>query len=398
MKLWGSAQDIGDPVHAGVLVSQETALRLTTVYRCIRLISESIASMPVDVFRKQGEARIPVDRPPSWLEIPNPESTPFELYERITESLAMDGNAFVVVTARDFQGFPAEIWTLNPRQIVVKWQNGRTIYEWSGTDPITRLTRFGPRNPMGDVLHIKLASAGGHRGLSPLELAKQSIGLGLVTEKFGSKFFGRGQTMSGVIELPPAEANRSREHIDLMRETWEEAHAGSDRAHRPGILTGGAQWKQLTIPPEQAQFIETRKFQVEEICRIFGVPPHMVGHTEKSTSWGTGIEQQSLGFVRFVLMPWLVRIEQAMSQLIPRGQYFKFNQRSLLRADMKGEAEALVKLVTNRLMTPDEARSHMELPPSPGGDKFLMPLNLQTLTPGGDIVPETPAELVGGEE
>lgn len=398
MALWGTGEDIGDPVHAGVNVSQETALRLNTVMRCIRLISESVASMPQDVFRRQGEARVPVGRPPAWLEMPNPETTPFEFLERVTESLAMDGNAFVIITGRDAMGFPSELWTLNPRQVEVKWSRGRTVFEWAGEAPVRVLSRFGPSNPNGDVVHVRLASAGGLRGLSPLEMARQSIGLGLVTEKFGAKFFGRGQTMSGVIQLPQSDVSRSQAFIAQMRQDWEDAHSGSDLAHRPGILTGGADWKPLTIPPEQAQFLETRKFQVEEICRIFGVPPHMVGHTEKSTSWGTGIEQQALGFVRFVLMPWLVRIEQAMSLLLPRGQFFRFNQRALLRADTKAEAEAFSKLIQVGVMSRNEARALMEFEPAPGLDTFLYPSNLFPVGTVAPAVPATPAELVEEEE
>ncbi len=397
MKLWGTGAEIGEPVYAGIDVSQETSLRLSTVYRCIRLLSDNIAAMPLDVFRKDGEARLPVGRPPAWIDIPNPESTWFEFAERIVESLAMDGNAFILITARDSGGLPYEMWNLSPRAVTVrKGSNGRVFFVWGGE---TILTRFSPRTPLGDVLHIRLNSAGGSRGLSPLDLAKQSIGLGLVTEKFGAKFFGRGQQMSGVIQLPAARTMaESRDYISLMRETWEAEHGGSDKAHRPGVLTGGATWQAISITNEQAQFLETRGFQVEEICRWFGVPPHMVGSVDRSTSWGTGIEQQSLGFVRFVLMPWIVRLEQGLSQLTPRGQFVKFNQRSLLRADTQAEAEALVKLTNNGIMDRAEARALLDLPPRPGTDRFLIPLNEQVLPPDGEPAPPPAPALPAPQE
>jgi len=385
--LWGTGADIGEPVYAGINVSQETALRLSAVYRCIRLLSDNIAAMPIDVFRNDGETRMPVSRPPAWIDIPNPESTWFEFAERIVESLAMDGNAFILITVRDAGGLPYEMWNLSPREVTVKkGSNGRVFFLWGGE---TILTRFSPRTPLGDVLHIRLNSAGGSRGLSPLDLARQAIGLGFVTEKFGAKFFGSGQQMSGVIQLPASQPNLSREHISLMRETMEAEHGGSDRAHRPLVLTGGATWVPLSVTPDHAQFLETRGFQVEEICRWFGVPPHMVGSVDRSTSWGTGIEQQSLGFVRFVLMPWIVRLEQGLSQLTPRGQFVKFNQRSLLRADTQSEAAALVTLTNNGIMDRAEARALLDLPPRPGTDRFLIPLNEQVLPPDGQ--PAAPA-------
>src|SRR6266540_3839557 len=390
MKVWGEGGSPEDPSYSGMAVSQETALRLTVVWRCIRLISETLAALPIDIVRKRGEVREPVARPPSWAETPNPEQTWFQFAERVFESLAMDGNAFIAITSVDAMGFPQELWVLHPRLIQVKSENGLTYFLWGPTNQ--RLSRYGPADLTGDVLHIALATAGGSRGMSPLEQARQAIGLGLVTEKFGARFFGRGQQMSGVIQLPASQPNLSREHISLMRETWEAEHSGSDKAHRAGILTGGATWQAVSITNEDAQFLETRKFQVEEICRWFGVPPHMVGSVDRSTSWGTGIEQQSLGFVRFVLMPWIVRLEQGLSQLTPRGQFAKFNQRSLLRADTQSEAAAIVTLTNNGIMLREEARALLDLPPKPGTDKFLIPVNEKMLDPNGEP-PAPPPQL-----
>jgi HK97 family phage portal protein len=387
MALWGTGQDIGDPVHAGVFVSQESALKLSVVYRCISLISGAIGGMPLDIVRKRGDIREPVDRPPAWATIPNPEANWYEFCERICESLLMDGNAFVVITARDFTGFPAEIWTLNPRQTAVKRdENGRIFFEWAGD---TRFSRYGPSTPFGDVLHIKLPTAGGLRGLSPIELARQSIGLGLATEKHGSRFFGSGQTMSGVIQLPASDRPKTKENIDLIRENWQAKHAGTDKSHLPGVLTGGATWQGISITNEEAQFLETRGFQMEDIAsRVYGVPPHLVGLTEKQTSWGTGVEQQGIAFVRYTLMPHIVRIETALSSLLPRGQFVKLNQRELLRADSKTEAEVLNSQLQSGVINRNEYRALYDRPPVPGGDRFILPLNMQILQPNGQTEPE----------
>jgi HK97 family phage portal protein len=388
MKLWGTGQDIGDPVHAGVLVSQESALRLSVVWRCISLISETLAALPAEAVRKQDDIRLPVDRPPAWLQRPNPESNWFELAERIFESLCMDGNAFILIAARDFAGFPAELWTLNPRNIQVRRRenSGRIYFLWNGQ---TEFEPIGSDPAVGDILHIKLKTAGGIRGLSPLDMARQAIGLGLVEEKFGAKFFGRGQTMSGVIQLPPSTPALSREHIELMRETWEAAHSGSDNAHRPGILSGGATWQGITITPEDAQFLESRSFQVEDIAtRFYGVPPHLVGLTEKQTSWGTGIAEQGIALYRYTLKGYTTRFESAMSTLLPRGQFLRLNHRALLEADPKTEAGILETELRNGVVNFDYWRSKLDLPPRPGGNRYMIPANNQTILEPNGLPPE----------
>jgi HK97 family phage portal protein len=213
----------------------------------------------------------------------------------------------------------------------------------------------------------------------------------LAGEKFGAKFFGRGQTMSGAIELPATSAPQSQEHINLIRENWEAKHAGTDKAHRPAILTGGATWKPLSVTPEEAQFLETRKFQVEEIARLFGVPPFMLGDVEKTSSWGTGVEQMSIGFVRYALMPYIIRIEQALDQLLPRGQFIKLNVRGLLRADSVSEAEALAKGIQNGWINQAEVRSLLDLPVKPKLDRYWMPSNFKPITgEGSEITPLPP--------
>jgi HK97 family phage portal protein len=222
--------------------------------------------------------------------------------------------------------------------------------------------------------------------MSPLEQAKQAIGLGLVAEKFGAKFFGQGQTMSGVIQLPASTPALSQEHIKVMRETWEAAHSGSDVSHRPGILTGGATWQGITIPPEQAQFLETRKFQVEDVARIYGVPAHLIGLEEKNTSWGTGIEAQTTGFLRFTLLPHIVRLETAFSQLLPRGQFINLDTKAFLRADKKTEADVLQTELQNGVISFNDWRAILDLPPRRGGDSYMVPLNMQII-PASGVVP-----------
>jgi HK97 family phage portal protein len=396
--LWGRGVDFDDfGIHAGVSVTQESAQRMVAVYRCISILAEGLGAMPWGSFRDEEGAAVAVPRPMRWLETPNPETTPYEFKERVTESLAADGNAYVLITARDALGYPTELWTLHPRDVTVKTNGARTWYEWGGTPPVI-LSRFGPDNPMGDVLHIRLRSNGGPTGVSPLEEARQAIGLGLVSEKTGARFFGKGAQMQGVIQMPAVQSPAlAREYTELMRASWKERHSGSESSFdSPGILTGGATWQSISVTPEQAQFLDTRRFQVEEIARLYGIPPHMVGSVERTTSWGSGIEAQSIGYLRFTLLPWIVRTEQAFSQLLPRGQYVKLNQRGLLRGDSSTEADVASKLLMNGVVNFDDVRAWYELPKRPGGSRFMIPSSQQLLDPAG-IVEKTPvpAALAG---
>ena len=239
-------------------------------------------------------------RPPPWLTMPNPETSWFELVERCLGALNLNGNAFVLITARDSQGFPTELWTLDESDVVVKRSGGNIVFKVGGREP--PLTHFTPSNPAGDVLHIKAFSNGGLRGLSTIEQGRQAIGLGLVTEKQGAKFFGTGQQMSGAIQLPPAAPGVTQASVDAMRESWLKRHGGSDNAYLPGILTGGATWTPTSVSNEDAQYLETRKFQVVDIARLFRVPPVLIGSMEVQSSWGTGVGTASARVAPFRML------------------------------------------------------------------------------------------------
>lgn len=369
------------PTHAGVKVDQDTALRLISVYACVRLISESVAALPANLYRKKDEDRIEVPSP-RWLTNPNPEQNWFELVERTLTSLNLDGNAYIAITARDRNGFPAELWTLHPGDVEPKRDDANNLYYlWGGTE---RLSRFDSSNPGGTVLHIKAFSNGGDRGLSPIEVARQAIGLGLVTEQHGARFFGHGSNPSGVIEVPKLLTD---ELAKSLKKNWIKQHGGADKAQMPGVLSGGAQWKPISIPHDSAQFLETRKFQVGEIARLFRVPPHMIADVEKESSWGKGIEQQGIGFVVYTLTPWLVRLEHAFNQLSPRGQFIKWNVNGLLRGDIRTRFAAYATGIQNGFLNRNEVRHLEEMNSEEGLDDFLEPLNMTDPTNTGEPSP-----------
>lgn len=374
--LWNTGADVIDEVHAQVPVTQTGALQMIAVYACVRIRSETIAALPADVFRKRGDVREEVDLAPQWLRQPNPENTWFELVEQINRGLDLDGNAYLLITARDFQGFPAELWTLNPQEVAVKRENRKIIYTFGGDQT---LSAYSPTNPTGDVLHIRNLSAGGLKGLSPIGVARQGIGLALAAEKQGARFYGRGQTLSGVLEFDSANQGVTQKNIDLTKANWKRKHAGTDRSFEPGILVG-AKWKPISVNPDEAQFLETRRFQIAEIARLYGVPLHMIQEVSGTTSWGTGIEAMTTQFFVVSIMTRLARLESAFNLLTPRGQFIKWNVTGLLRGDARSRAEFYAKAIQNGWMTRNEVRALEDMKPLAGLDA---PLIQSSLIPSG---------------
>ena len=216
--------------------------------------------------------------------------------------------------------------------------------------------------------------AGELRGVSPLEVQRQAIGLGLTAEEFGARFFAQGTTMAGVIEHPK---NPKPDEAELLRTMFRKSHSGINKSHAVGVLTGGAKWQSITVTPEQAQFLDTRRFQKADIALFYQVPPYRVDPSITST-WGSGIEEQNKMFVDETLMPWVVRIEEAISLfLLPPGQFIKFNLDARLRANTKDRYESYQVAIDSGLMNVDEARALEDLPPLPNGlgQKFYRPVN-----------------------
>lgn len=373
-------------VAAGTPVNDQSALQLSAFYACVRLLADSIASLPWDSYRKRGDTREEVDPQPSLLRNPCPGMTVFEWKHVAVVSLAMRGNFYGHVQERDRLEYPTVIQPLHPDAVRID------------RDPDTfekRVWLGSGRIPTSDLFHIKAFTLpGSDVGLSPVTMARQSLGLGIAAEQFGAKWFRDGAAPSSVLETDQALTD---EQVRRVQQTWVSSHGGR---RLPAVLTGGFNWRPITITPEESQFLETRKMQVTDIARWFGVPPHMIGDLEKTTSWGTGIEQQSIGFVTYTLRPWLTRIEACLSRELPGGQFAKFNVDGLLRGDIKSRYEAYRVAVEGGWMNPDEVRALEDRPPIPGGAgrMFRQPLNFGPLgaAPEPDpVVPDfVPEELV----
>lgn len=357
---------------SGVAVGPEQARTLAAVWACQSLIADGVASLPIDVFRriKATGRREPVD-PPAWLSRPNPIERPCAFWHKVMISLVgEDGNAFIR-TVRDDSGHIISVYAVDPKLVHV-----------DDNSPIPRFYVGGQDFNDRELLHIPaFTKPGKRRGLSVIDYAREAIGLGLAAEEFGARFFAQGTTLSGVVEHP---GNPKPGEVAVLARMLRKSHAGVKKSHAVGVLTGGASWKSISVTPEQAQFLETRRFQKLEIASLYRVPPHMLDPTVQS-SWGTGVQEQNKFFVDYTLVPWLVRLEQAFSALLPVNQYVKFNVDARLRASTAERFATHVQAVNNGIMSLDEVRELEDLPPIPDGrgGGFVRPLNVGELGVGG---------------
>ena len=364
----------GGKTASGKIVDQDTALSFAAVFSCVSLIADTIAGLTPHIYRKTANFREELTNLPKWADrinaMPNPETDSYTFFHRIVSSLCLDGNAYLMIQKRDNLGFPSEVWNLNPLDVEINREKGKAVYNWKGE----KHERYTFDNPNGTILHIKLFEDGSEEGLSPIEAGAEAIGLGQALDEFGGKFFSNGTAPSAVLSYDGIPTD---EDLKILRSTWDRRHKGSGNAQKLAIVTGGAKISMLSIPPEQAQFIAARKFQVSEIARIFRVPPHLIADVEKSTSWGTGIYEQNLAFYQLTLLPYLTRIEGALNMFLPRGNYIKFNVEGLLRGDQKSRYESYAIGRNNGFLSVNEIRNLEDLPAIDNeiGDVYIQQVN-----------------------
>jgi HK97 family phage portal protein len=359
----------------GDWVTERTALQLIAVQACVRILADSIASLPLDVFRKVGGTRTEVTPTPPLILQPYAKLTAFEWKMQAVTSLALRGNSYHLIVERDRLEYPTQAIPIHPDYVRVQFNyDTYQVTYWI----------HGELVPTADIIHIRrFTLPGSPVGLSPINAARQGIGLGLAAERYGARYFGDSANPSSVLET---DQELSPEAARYAQQQWLSSHGG----HRhPAMLSGGLKWRPIQITPNESQFLETRKFQRSEIAMLYGIPPQMIGDTEKYTSWGTGIEQQSIGFVTYTLRPWLTCIESVLSNLLPRGQYAQFNVGALLRGDQKARYEAYLQARNAGWMNVNEIRELEDRPPVPNGDDFLQPLNYGPL--GSDPLAAGPA-------
>jgi HK97 family phage portal protein len=363
--------------HARVSVTQESALSFIAVYASVGIIADSIAAMPAHVFYKRadGGRELAPNQPP-WLNDvdgdPNPETDRFTFFHRWVSSLLLDGNGFVFLADRNPMGFPNNLWNLHPNYTTVVRRDGQILFDYQTPDgqrskpPFTRYCRAAPT---GDVLHTKGFDVGTLRALSPIDAAREAVALGLAAEEFGARFFGQGAVPPGVIEVT---GDPTPAQLENMGQWFRENYSGRARAHIPAVLSN-AKWVSISVTPEAAQFLETRKFQKGEIASLYRVPPHLIGDVDKTTSWGTGIEQQNRMFFEVTLMPWVRRLEVGLNSLLPPGHFVKFDPAGLLRGDVAARYSAYQQGRSGGWLSGNDVRRLEDMEPIPDGDEYLRP-------------------------
>jgi HK97 family phage portal protein len=355
----------------GKIVTEVSALGMAAVNRAITIGSNVPASLPLHAYIADGDARVPATGAAAdILDDPHPDMTPYELWQTVYVHRKLWGNAYLR-KLKNRVGQVVELWPIHPSRVKVGRvsDTGRKIYQVdAGVEEHDDYT----------ILHLPGLGYDGICGVSPIRLARQSIGLALSAEEYGSKLFSGGSLASGILQT---EARLTPDQADNLQARWRAKRTGLKSAHETIVLDSGAKFHQLTIPPGDAQFLESRRFQITEVCRWFGIPPFLMFETEKSTSWGTGLEQQALGWVIFDLRPDLTATEQRITKhvLSPGPAYARYSLEGLLRGDSAARSAFYTSMWNIGALSTNEIRSYEELAPIEGGDVRYRPLNMGEL-------------------
>mgnify|MGYP000760184758 FL=1 len=364
---------------SGKPVNERTAMQTTAVYACVRILAEAVASLPLHVYEYQddGGKKLVHDHPLYYLlhDEPNPEMTSFVFRETLMSHLLIWGNAYAQII-RDGAGRVLGLYPLLPDKMEVQRDDrGNIYYVYSrNSDENPMFKEYGNiKLKAEDVLHIPGLGFDGLIGYSPIAMAKNAVGMTLACEEYGASFFANGANPGGVLEHPGVLKDPSK-----VRESWNSVYRGVNNAHKIAVLEEGMKYQQIGIPPEEAQFLETRKFQINEIARLYRIPPHMIGDLDKSSF--SNIEQQSLEFVKYTLDPWVIRWEQSLqrSLLLPgeKGKYFiKLNVDGLLRGDYQSRMNGYAVGRQNGWFSANDIREMENMNPIPdeqGGNLYLI--------------------------
>lgn len=374
---------------SGKAVTERSAMQMTAVYSCVRILAEAVAGLPLHLYRykEDGGKEKALDHPLYLLlhDEPNPEMSSFVFRETLMTHLLLWGNAYAQII-RNGKGEVIALYPLMPNRMVVDRDiHGQLYYQYTrSTEEAPTMKGVTVNLPPSDVLHIPGLGFDGLVGYSPIAMAKNAIGMAIACEEYGAKFFANGAAPGGVLEHPGTIKDPQR-----VRESWQSTFGGSGNSNKIAVLEEGMKYTPIGISPEQAQFLETRKFQINEIARIFRVPPHMVGDLEKSSF--SNIEQQSLEFVKYTLEPWLVRWEQSIQRILlspeEKKSYFaKFNVEGLLRGDYASRMTGYATARQNGWMSANDIREleNMDrIPAEEGGDLYLINGNMLPLGNAG---------------
>lgn len=374
------------PTPSGQQVTEQTAMQTSAVYACVRILAESVASLPLHLYEvSEGNRNRAYEHSLYALlhDQVNEDMTSFIFRETLMTHLLLWGNAYAQII-RNGRGEVLGLYPLLPDQMeVIRTKSNQLFYVYTKVDEQFKETKVSLKTE--DVLHIPGLGFDGLVGYSPIAMAKNTIGLSIAAEEYGAKFFANGANPGGILEHPGIVKDPER-----LRQSWQAQFSGTNQ-HRIAVLEEGMSFKQTTIPPDQAQFLETRKFQLNEIARLFRIPPHMIGDLERSSY--NNIEQQSMEFVKYTLNPWVTRWEQALKKALLTPQekasyQIKFNVNGLLRGDYESRMNGYAVARQNGWLSANDIRELEDLnkiSPEEGGDKYLVNGNMLPLDLAGEF-------------
>jgi HK97 family phage portal protein len=363
--IWGAGDSFAFTTEAGTNIDQIQAMKINAFYACVLLISDTISTLPVDSFIRRDGDRVPFRPQPSWIQRPDVDLLRSEHYQQVLISMLLDGNAFVRVF-RDARGDVANLVVIDPYRVRVT-RNKLTrdieyIIDEYQEEPVSKR----------DMIQItEMRKAGELRGMSRVTELKDNLGLSSALQSFASRFFGQGATTQGIIETPMGlNSDQAKQLID----GFDQRHKGYRKAHKTGLLTGGAKFVKTGINPDEAQMLDSRKLAIEEVARIFRVPPHMIGITTPGAMSYASVEQNNINFVTHTLRPYVAKIEDAYSSLLPDSAFMKFNVDGLLRGDFATRMNGYSIGAQAGFLSVNDIRRLEDLRPAQGGDVYRVPL------------------------
>lgn len=351
----------------GVAITPQSAMKISAVYACVRVLAESFAMLPVNIYERSGSNRNVISMPLAdvlGLQA-NSYQGSFQYRELAQACLGLWGNHYAEIQRNTRTGEVIGLYPLPPGAVSVSLKDGKKWFDCNGV-----------KLSQDEIFHVPGLGYNGITGLSPIQLQQRSLSVAVNSDAFGDSFFRNGTKLSGVLQHP---GKLSKDAADRLRAKWQETYAGSSNGFKVAVVEEGMQFKEISLPPADAQFIETRKYSVSDIARIFRVPPHMVGDLERATF--SNIEQQSIEFVQFTMLPWVTRFEQEINRqlfsLTQMGNYFvKFNLAALLRGDIKSRYEAYSIGRNGGWLSVNDIRALEDMNPIDNGNTYLEPLNM----------------------
>jgi HK97 family phage portal protein len=380
----------GASTDSGVSITPETALTYSAVYQAVRCISEAVSSLPLNLYERQpGGGKSKASAHPLYSilhDSPNPEMSSLQWRECSMAHLLLWGNSYTEIV-RDLEGNCVELWPIDPSIVTAKrTESGELYYD---------LNRGKSFITAANMLHISGLSFDGISGMSPISMARQSLGLSLAIEQFGAGYFGRGARPGGVLTFPGQLSPEARQNL---RRSFEELHAGGANSHRVALLEAGLKWEAIGVPPDDSQFLQSREFQVVEVARWFNIPPHKLRDLNKPSY--NSLEMMNIEFLTDTLRPWLVRWEQSLNRKIirpkDRGNYFcEHNVEGVLRGDIASRYQAYSVARNWGWLSVNEIREKENMNGvGPEGDVYMQPLNMQALGTAPTAAPATAPSLV----